>query len=262
MDTNSKNINTEPNVTILVLTYNRAAYIKAAIDSVLAQTYQNFSLVIIDDGSTDDTREMISKYTDHRITYIRHDNNAGLHTRRVESLTHIKGDYAAILDSDDIWTDSTKLATQVAYMEENADCALVGTFITLLSPAGKIIGKDTFATEDADIRGKILIRNQFAHSSVLMRTNSLRRVVGYRDTGLAEDLDLFLQLGVVGSFSNIPQYMTGYRIHNESFNSQKKVMAQSVLTIIRNYKNQYPNYLLAISKAYLRILYQSLRSLL
>jgi len=260
MDTNTKSLAKQPLVTILILSYNRAKYIAEAIDSVLIQTYTNFELVIIDDGSTDETGTILSQYTDPRIKIILHSTNAGLHTRRAESLTHITGAYTAVLDSDDIWTSPDKLNQQVAYLEAHPDCAIVGTFITLCSPFGKTTGKNHYHTTDKKIRGAILSRNQFTHSSVLMRTKLLRLVPGYRDTGLAEDLDLFLQLGMVGSLANIPQHMTGYRIHTESFNPQKKAMAKAVLGIIRTHKNNYPHYFWASIKAQLRLAYLFLRT--
>lgn len=246
-------------VSILVLSYNREKYIATAIDSVLAQTYTNFELVIIDDGSTDNTAEVLAKYTDPRIKKILHTTNAGLHARRAESLTYATGKYVAVLDSDDIWTDPTKLEQQVDYLEAHPTCALVGTFITLCDPAGQTIGRNRYHTTDSDIRRNILRRNQFTHSSVLMRASSLQAVAGYRDTGLAEDLDLFLQLGMVGTFANLPEYMTAYRIHTESFNPQKQAMARAVLGIIKTHKHHYPNYYAALLKARLRIVYLLIR---
>jgi glycosyltransferase involved in cell wall biosynthesis len=259
MDNTSKSIKEEPLVTILVLSYNRAKYIAQAIDSVLAQTYENFELVIIDDGSTDETQEILSTFTDLRIKTVLHTANAGLHTRRAESLTYATGTYTAVLDSDDVWTDTSKLAQQVAYMDAHSECAVVGTFITLCAPGGETLGENSYHTTDQEIRRAILSRNQFTHSSVLLRTGLLKLVPGYRDTGLAEDLDLFLQLGTVGTFANIPQYMTGYRIHTESFNPQKQAMGRAVLGIIQTHKHQYPHYYRANIKAQLRLLYLFLR---
>ena len=80
-----------PLVSILILTYNRGHYIGEAITSVLAQTYPNFELIIIDDGSTDNTTQIVSNFTDERIKYIKHENNAGLFARRKESLSYVTG---------------------------------------------------------------------------------------------------------------------------------------------------------------------------
>lgn len=261
MDTNSQNLKNSPLVTILVLSYNRAAYIAQAVDSVLAQTYQNFELIILDDGSTDNTAEILARYSDPRIKTVLHPDNAGLHVRRAESLTYARGTYVAVLDSDDVWTDPAKLAQQVEYLETHPECVLVGTFITLCDLAGNTIGRNSYHTTDEAIRGAILRRNQFTHSSILMRASALKEVAGYRDTGLAEDLDLFLQLGLVGTFANIPKYMTTYRIHTESFHPQKQAMARAVLGIIQAYRHHYPHYYRAWIKAQLRLVYLYLRKL-
>jgi len=259
MDTTSQGINKEPLVSILMLTHNRAAYIAQAVSSVLAQSYTNFELVIIDDGSTDDTAKILSTFNDPRIAVIEYLENKGLHARRAESLQYIQGTYTAVLDSDDLWTDTQKLGTQVEYMENNPQCVVVGTYITLIDAGGAETGRTEYHTTDTAIRSHILRRNQFTHSSVLMRTNTLKNCTGYQNTTLAEDLDLFLQLGTHGTFANIPKYMAAYRIHNESFNPQRTAMAKAVLGIIKNYKQQYPAYYQALLKAHLRILLNIIR---
>lgn len=258
MKTNSPS----PLVSILMLTYNRAHFIGEAIQSVLTQTYQNFELIIIDDGSTDDTSEVVSSFKDSRIRYIPHTENKGLIARRQESLTYVTGTYVAILDSDDIWISQDKLASQVAYLEENPAYSIIGTFISLINVQGANIGKNSYSTADLAIRRHILSRNQFAHSSVLMRADALAKTAGYRDTGLAEDLDLFLQLGMVGKFANLPEYSTAYRIHTESFNSSRLEMARAVLGIVKNHKTNYPNYFFAFIKCHLRILFLTFKRFL
>ncbi len=255
MDTTSKITSTSPLVSILMLTYNRANFIREAVESVVNQTYKNWELIIIDDGSNDDTSKIIADLQDERIKYIHHKNNLGLITRRIESLKYIKGCYTAILDSDDIWISPNKIAEQVEYMEKNPNCCLIGTFIKIIDETTTDIGGNYFEKEDADIRKQMLIRNQFAHSSVLIRTSVLTTTSGYRDTILAEDYELFLQLGLSGTFANLPKYYTAYRIHNESFNHKRLMMAQAVLRIVQSYKEQYPNYYLAKIKCYLRIIF-------
>ncbi len=258
MDTTTQ-VTSAPKVSILMLTYNRASYIKEAIQSVLKQTYPDFELHIIDDGSTDATAELVVKFTDSRVKYHRSSTNKGLIERRKESLTYANGMYIAILDSDDAWNDPGKLQAQVAYMEANPDCAVVGTFINRINQAGETIGTDKYAESDSTIRKTILVRNQFAHSSVLLRTAFVEKTAGYRDTTLAEDLDLFLQLGQVGTFANLPVYTTNYRIHGESFGSKRVLMAKAILHIIKNYRDTYPNAWKGLLVGYLRLLLSYVR---
>jgi glycosyltransferase involved in cell wall biosynthesis len=229
----------EPLVSILMLTYNRAAFLKSAIESVIAQSYINWELIVIDDGSTDHTAEIVASLHESRVRYIRHHENAGLFARRAESLRYVKGSYIAVLDSDDYWSSTEKLTEQVAFMEAQLQCAVVGTFCTLIDAQGHEIGKNQFASGDTSIRERILLRNQFVHSSVLMRTDLILKTRGYQPT-LAEDLELFLQLGLLGTFANIPKYMTAHRIHLQSENDRGIKMLSAVRTIITRHGNMYP----------------------
>lgn len=232
----------QPHVTILMLTYNRAPFIRAAIDSALAQTFTHFTLVILDDGSTDETPSIVATYTDERIRYIRNDENKGLYARRKESLSYVTGDYAAILDSDDIWTDPEKLAKQVAYLEANPECVVVGTAIHFIDASDSTIGHRIYPTTDQAIRRSLLIRTQFANPSVLMRTSALVQTQGYQPYAPTEDLELFLQLGMIGTFANLPDDCVGYRVHpgGESFAKVKNIPI--VLAVIRLHRHAYPYY--------------------
>ena len=258
MDTTTQILINKPPVSILMLTYNHAAYIRQAIESVLAQTYTHWELTIIDDGSTDGTDEAARHFSDPRIKYIRHAENKGLFARRTESLRYARGTYVAILDGDDVWLSSDKLQKQVAYMEAHAECALVGTFIRLINTAGDTTGSTTYHTDDASIRAHILLRNQFAHSSVLIRKSMLDKIAGYRPT-LAEDLELFLQLGCVGTFANIPEYLTAYRTHPHGASANKLAMARAVHRIIQAHKWSYPKRRIALMKSWIRIAHTAIQ---
>ncbi|QSH39044.1 glycosyltransferase [Candidatus Kaiserbacteria bacterium] len=252
MDTITEKLNKRPLVSILMLTYNRAHYIPDAIESVLAQTYQNWELVIIDDGSTDHTESVVLSYNDSRIQYKKHAKNEGLFVRRQESLTYANGHYVAVLDSDDIWSSPLKLEQQVLLLENNLDHVLVGTFITVIDAKGNAVGKDSYHITDQDIRNKVLIRNQFTHSSVLIRKTALDQTKGYQPT-LAEDLELFLQLGKFGELANIPEFLTEHRVHKEGTNDYGIEMAHALRAIIKAHDN-YPHSHIASLKNFFRIL--------
>ncbi len=229
-----------PLVSILMLTYNGARFIREAIESILVQTYTHFELIVIDDGSTDATQEILQTFNDPRIRSIRHEENAGLLIRRKESLSLAHGTYVAILDSDDVWLPA-KLEQQVAYLDTHRDCVLIGTWIARINERSEIIGTTKYNTDNLSIRASILTRNQFAHSSVLMRKDALDKTKGYRFP-LDEDLDLFLQLGVHGSFANIAEVLTHYRINPTGQSRNKLGMIRNVLAIIRVHKDTYAGY--------------------
>ncbi len=249
-----------PLVSILMLTYNRAHFIHEAITSVLNQTYKNWELIIIDDGSTDNTETIVNSFADVRIKYIKHPQNAGLFARRKESLAYATSKYTAILDSDDIWTDSKKLAEQVNFLEENLNHVVIGTMTTLIDANSKNIGQCTFATNDSSIRLKILIRNQFTHSSLLIRSEALIKTEGYLPT-LAEDLEIILQLGKLGLLANLPSNYTAHRVHNNSENDHGIKMALAVRSIVKNHALNYPNAIIAQIFSYLRIIKGHLKNI-
>jgi len=254
MDKNTKIMVKSPLVSVLMLTYNRAPYISEAINSVLSQTYRSLELIIIDDGSIDNTSLIVASFNDSRIKYIQHHENRGLAIRRAESATLAKGDFIAILDSDDIWIDEKKIAIQVAYMMAHLDCSIVGSFINIINKNGVVVGNRKFCTVDSKIRKKILIRNQFAHSSVLIRGSALKVVKGYAEIPFAEDLELFLKIGKNSGFANIPIFMTLYRLHDNNESSKRILFLTSVLRIVNRYKTVYPNSIFAIIKYKIYIL--------
>jgi glycosyltransferase involved in cell wall biosynthesis len=105
-----------PTVSVVVPTYNRARMLHRSVESVLAQTYEDFELIVVDDGSTDHTRNVANSYDDDRLTYIRHGENQGASAARNTGIEHASGEYIAFLDSDDEWLPR-KLERQVAALE-------------------------------------------------------------------------------------------------------------------------------------------------
>lgn len=251
MDTPTEKLASTPLVSVLMVTYNRGSYIQEAIESVLAQTYSNFELVIIDDGSTDETGAIVSSLKNPKIHYFLQEKNAGVCAARKLSVANARGHYLAILDSDDVWNDSFKLEAQVSFLEKNPEHVIVGTFINTITSSGNLLKQSSYFTDDNLIRKNILLRNQFAHSSVLMRTAAVRAAGSYRTVALGEDLDLYLRIGLQGKFANIPSFMTSYRVHNTGLSRDGIKMARSVLGFIRMYRMHYPNALLAIMKSLL-----------
>lgn len=105
-------------VSIVMPSYNTAKFISVAIESVLMQTYQNWELLIVDDCSTDNTDEVVSKYDDRRIIYLKNEKNSGAAFSRNKALKRAKGKWIAFLDSDDLWYQ-TKLEEQIEFMKKN-----------------------------------------------------------------------------------------------------------------------------------------------
>lgn len=246
-----------PLVTILIATYNRADLIGEAISSAQQQTYTNLEIIVLDDASVDDTEKIVCAYAekDSRIIYFKQKTNVGIAQNRNSGLNQARGKYIAILDSDDVWVDNEKLSKQVAFLEMNVKHGLVGTWLQNIDGHGKILDTTIFETDNQSIRKHILCRNQFAQSSLLYRTQLARDAGGYNVSyKVCDDYDLWLKIGLNAEFANMPEYMTGYRIHTGGITKTKKMLAaREHLSIIKKYKEKYPGYFWAFIKGCLRI---------
>lgn len=225
-------------------TYNRAHYIGQAIDSVLSQSFSDWELLIVDDASTDTTEEIVRSYEDSRIVYIKNESNLGITKNRNKALSLAKGEYIAVLDSDDYWIDNAKLEKQVAFLDAHPMYALVGTQMEIVDSAGKKIKKEYFPTMDFLIRILLLLKNMFAHSSVLYRRKEILNLGGYDDTlPIWEDYDLWLKIGRSYKFANLSTCATAYRTHDLQSNTNKKEIGKKALKDIqKRYKGIYFGY--------------------
>lgn len=250
-------VKSKPLVSIMMTSYNCADFIGKAIESVLNQTYPSWELIILDDASGDNTTSIVADYTkdDSRIIYSPAAQNLGITKNRNRGFAIAKGKYIAVLDSDDFWMDENKLEKQVNFLEKNPEYSLIGTNAVVVDTRGDKITEFKYETEDKKIRQKMLLRNQFTHSSIVWRRDAIEDTKPYDETlFIWEDYDLILRLGLVGKMANLPELITAYRKHTNNISSKKKLRgALTHLSIIKRYKNQYPNYLLATLKGWLRL---------
>jgi glycosyltransferase involved in cell wall biosynthesis len=247
-----------PEITIIIPTYNRADFLGQAVDSVLAQTYKNWELLIIDDASTDSTGSIVAAYAqkDSRIRSIKNETNLGISKTRNRGLHEARGTYIAMLDSDDIWLDPEKLAKQIAAFEKNPKLAIVGTWITQIDETGKTLRNIEFALSDADIRRTFVYYNSIVQSSVLFLKQAALDAGGYDETlATMEDTDLWLNIGTKYEIETLPICATGYRVHKNSITkNRRKQVARDQMTVFRRWKNSYPGAGIGLIKNYLRLL--------
>jgi glycosyltransferase involved in cell wall biosynthesis len=125
-----------PRVSITIPTFNCARFLGRAIDSALAQTYGDYEIVVVDDGSTDDTREVLARFGD-KIRYV-YQANGGLSSARNLALSHAAGEFVAYLDADDLWYPH-RLETQVAFLDAHEECGFVHSDVTIIDEADRVI---------------------------------------------------------------------------------------------------------------------------
>lgn len=239
-------------VSIILPTYNGERWIRRAVESVIAQTFTDWELIVVNDGSTEDVQPLLPG--DTRIVYIKNERNLGIQKTLNRGLDVAKGKYIARIDDDDVWSDTTKLEKQVRFLEEHPDHVLVGTGVVVADAAGTELSRYLLPVEDQSIRNKILSKNCFAHSSVMFRNNGMKYLEGV-EVKHAEDYEFWLRFGLKGKLANIPEYMTTLTVADTTITAQNRILqAKRVLMIVWKYRKQYAYSFSGISIACARYL--------
>lgn len=211
-----------PLVTVLLCTYNDEKYIAESIQSILNQTYKNFEFIILNDGSTDNTKEIIESFEDPRIRYLEHTKNKSLEDSKNWGLTEAKGKYIAYIDGDDL-AQSDRLYVQTKFMEENPEYGLCASAISVF---GNKTGRYHPAEKDLEIRCRALVGTPLNHPSCMIRTSILREHnIRYRkDFPAAEDHPFMLDLLKVTKAYCLPKVLLRYRWHEQNISVTKKAV--------------------------------------
>lgn len=256
-------MNTNPTISVIMPAFNREKYIAESMRSVLTQTFKDFELIVIDDGSLDRTLEIASEFSsDPRVKIVKNEKNLGIARTRNHGLQLARGQYIAPLDSDDVWLDHEKLQKQVIFLDKNPDYAIVGGAIAHIDTQGNQLKKVIFEQSDKSIRNIILQKNQFAQSTLMYRRDIILECGGYStEYVVCDDYNLWLCVGAKHSFANLPDISTGYRIHGGNITRTKRLTAaREILEIVRANRKNYPHASLGITKAYLRLLIAYIRT--
>jgi len=244
-----------PLVSVILPTLNGSLYIKRAIESVLSQTYKNMEIVVVNDGSNDDTLSIIAELAKvyDSIRIINNGHNIGFVKSLVKAAREVSGQYIARIDDDDVWIDKKKIAKQVNFLESQNDYVLVGGGVVIKKENGKEVVRYLFPKEDSQIRKSLLIYNLFLHSSVVFSKKAYDRVGGYNEKfGFFADADLWLKLGTVGRLYNFPEYFVVYLDKEDGTNKYDKrdteIRRRLFLRIVMKwqYRKKYPGFLKAL----------------
>lgn len=221
-----------PEVSVIVPTYNRADLIRDSIDSVLNQTFQDFEIVVIDDGSTDNTKNIVEEYSDSRIKYF-YQKNAGLNAARNSGIRESCGKYIAYIDSDDIW-EPTKLEKQVRVLEKFPDVGLVYCGSSLIDENGSPAGKRPLISHRGYVFEKIIKYNFLYNGSIVLFRRDCLEKVGLFDeqTVRMTDWEFYLRFAIYYKFYGIPEYLIKYRVHNKTMTNDFKLFEKSSFQII------------------------------
>jgi glycosyltransferase involved in cell wall biosynthesis len=209
----------KPMVTVVMPVYNAALYLKEAVDSILNQTFKDFELLIINDGSTDNSSQIIKSYGDKRIKLVNNEVNCGIIKTRNRGLALSIGKYIAMMDADDI-SLPTRLEKQVKYLEQNKDVAVLATKLVLMSEKGDEQGywpEDFRTTTVSQINNTLPISNCIGQPTVMMRADIVKSI-GYNNAFLHnEDWGLWLNIISKGFvIAKLNEVLLKYRIHSTS----------------------------------------------
>ena len=211
----------EPLVSVVIPTYNRCHYLQQAIQSVLEQTYSNFEVVVVDDGSNDGTAEVVAGLYDARVRYL-YQANAGRSTARNRGMAAAKGLYLAFLDDDDLYLPH-KLAHQVLFLETHPDVDLAGAGVQLIDEHGAAQGVWRSWEEQPRLTLLDCLDGcPLIPSTVLFCRRMLDRLDHWFDPEVepAEDTDFFLRLLHAGCrMAWLPEMVSAYRVHSTSSQS-------------------------------------------
>jgi glycosyltransferase involved in cell wall biosynthesis len=213
-----------PAVSVLMPIHNGELTLTEAVQSILAQTFTDFELIAIDDGSTDRSLEILKSFAerDPRVRIVSRPNT-GIAGALNDAIGHARGEFFARMDADDIALPE-RFERQVAYMREHPECVLLGSRVLLVEPYGTPMYVTDHETEHSRIADQLIRGVGWAvvHPAAMMRADAVRQTGGYRaDRVPIEDLDLFLRLTEIGQAANLPQVLLHYRQHLESTNHKR-----------------------------------------
>lgn len=201
-----------PKISVLMPVYNGERYLCEAVESILGQTFMDYEFIIIEDGSTDSTWEILTEYRDPRIRLVKNNHNMGVTRSLNNGLRLAKGEYIARMDADDVSLPE-RFEKQVEYMEAHPEIGVLGTWIEYIDENGVPLGEWRMPTSPVLIGWSLFFGTCLIHPSVMMRRNVIEQVGFYRLEPLyAEDYDLWVRLSTVTRIANIPEILLRRRV--------------------------------------------------
>jgi len=206
--------------------YNSERFLREAVESILNQTFTDFEFIIVNDGSTDGTQEILESYRDERIILLNQENT-GLTKALNIGIAVTKGKYIARQDADDV-SKLERLEKQVAFMETNPEVGLLGTRFQCIDHHGHVTRQAELQTENKWLQNRLAVINHFCHGSVMIRRDALDKVGLFREYfKYAQDYDLWLRIAEQYEVSNLPEYLFCYRELEDAISSDK-ILVQSL----------------------------------
>lgn len=206
--------------------YNASAYLQKAVESIVYQTFTNWELILINDGSTDKSGEICKRFDDRRIRYIEHDENKKLIATLNEGIDLCKGQYIARMDADDVAMPD-RLAKQVAFLDKHSDYILVGSNALVIDKNDKVVGQVINPESDELLQVSLLFTSPFVHPSIMIRTDVLQQNKYSTDFIHSEDMELWMRIAKQGKLANLRDKLLKYRLHDVNVSVQYNQQQQA-----------------------------------
>lgn len=246
--TSSPPVANAPQVSVIVPVYNGAATIDETLDSIRAQTLSDIEIIVVDDGSTDETAARVKRHAiaDPRIRLL-HTANGGVARARNAGIAAARADLVAPVDADDLWHPQ-KLELQVAAMQRGGDkVGLVYCWFTIIDEHSRLIGRGNRSRDEGDVLRRMSCGNLVGNGSApLMRKAAVLAVQGY-DPGLhdqgaqgCEDLKIYFAIAERWHFAIVPHSLVGYRATQASMSSDARRMLRSYDLVMNPARQRHP----------------------
>jgi glycosyltransferase involved in cell wall biosynthesis len=217
-----------PDVTVLLCVYNDERFLEAALAGLVAQTFRNFELLVVNDASTDRTPRILDDFArrDRRVRVHANDANLGLTRSLNVGLSLARGRYIARHDSDDV-SSPDRIARQYKRLRDDPSLGLVGSAYRVVDARGRSLAVHRQPVEDSEIRWQLLFHNAFCHSSVMARRDVIERVGGYDERLVcAQDFDLWVRVSRAARCANLLRPLVAFRTNDAGVSATRRTLQQ------------------------------------
>jgi glycosyltransferase involved in cell wall biosynthesis len=255
-----------PKISVVIPVYNGEKTIEETIASVLAQTFTDFELIVVNDGSQDKTQEIVQQFTDPRIKLHSY-KNGGLATSRNRGIEKSQGEYISFLDADDLWT-TDKLASQYQALQTHPQAAVAYSGTDWIDEFGNFLKNSSPPSISGDIYGVLLLSNIVGSGSNALIKKEALLITGNFDESLkaSEDWDFLIRLAAKYEFIRVDAPQILYRQSPDSMSSKLNYQEQETVKVIRKAFRQAPPHLqylkrISLSNTYIYLTYKSIEGL-
>ncbi|MDY6798542.1 MAG: glycosyltransferase [Pseudomonadota bacterium] len=237
-----------PVVSVVTPTYNRAGFLLQAIESVLQQTFGDFELIVVDDGSTDDTPQLMDRYLqDTRVRYFKQ-SNQGQSVARNRGIKEAQGEYICFLDSDNAWHED-KLEKSLEAFRQNPGFHVVYGDYMVIDAEGNELGVNQMRRYTGRVTAHLLKDNFVSMNTTMTRRNCFREMGGFDEKDrLAEDYGLWLRFSTRYRFYYLDQILGYYRVMNGQISSDKARRLEANERLLKSFLAEYPDSVSASEK--------------